>query len=145
MILSEIARFDCHPDWDIYRVGKFCNANGNLLFIGSVIPAVSILSKPGLISVKDKAGPIHVDVGMLKIVPRKKDILDVRDDFIPISTKDFKNTVKCSFTEWREYRTPILRVLFLHVLLVWEHRYWSSYNYTSPKLVTDQTGGFHVR
>ena len=101
-LIIEIARFDCHPNWDIYRVGKFCNADGNLFFIWSVIPAVSILSKPGLISMKDYAGPVHVDVGMLEIVPRKKDILDVRDDLIPMRTKDFKDTVKSSFTEGRE-------------------------------------------
>ncbi|PWR71750.1 hypothetical protein ACKUB1_15985 [Methanospirillum stamsii] len=51
---------------------------------------------------KDQAGPVHVDVGMLKIVSRKKDILDVRDDFITISIKHFKDTVKRSFTEVRE-------------------------------------------
>jgi hypothetical protein len=51
---------------------------------------------------KDYAGPVHVDVGMLKIVPRKKYILNVRDNFIPISIKDFKDKVKSSFTEGRE-------------------------------------------
>ena len=101
-LIIEIARFDCHPNWDIDRVRKFCNANGNLFFIWTVIPVVSILTEQGLISMKDNAGPVHVDVGMLEIIPRKKDILDVRDDFFPISTKNFKNTVKCSFTEGRK-------------------------------------------
>lgn len=41
-LIIEIARFDCHPNWDIDRVRKFCNANGNLFFIWPVIPAVSI-------------------------------------------------------------------------------------------------------
>jgi len=34
-----------------------------------------------------------------QIIPRKKNIRDVRDDFIAIITKDFKNTVKRSFAE----------------------------------------------
>jgi hypothetical protein len=67
-----------------------------------MIPAVPILSKSGLSAMKDNTGPVHVDVGMLEIVPRKKDIMDVRDDFFPISTKDFKDAVKCSLTERTE-------------------------------------------
>jgi len=51
---------------------------------------------------KDNAGPVHVDVGMLKIVLRKKNFLDVRDNFIPISTKDFKDMVQDSLAERRK-------------------------------------------
>ena len=92
-LIIEIARFDCHPNWIL--IGSESSVTPTVIcFIRSVIPAVSVLSKPGLIAMKDYAGPVHVDVGMLKIVPRKKYILDVRDDFIPISTKDFKDTVK---------------------------------------------------
>ena len=39
---------------------------------------------------------------MLEIIPRKKDILDVRDYFFPIITKNFKDAVKCSLTEGTE-------------------------------------------
>ena len=67
-----------------------------------MIQAVSILSKPGFIAMKDYAGPVHVDVGMLKILTSKKYILDVRNNFIPISTKYFKQTLKSSFTERKE-------------------------------------------
>jgi hypothetical protein len=67
-----------------------------------VIPAVSILSKSGLSPMKDNTGPVHVDVGMLEIIHRKKDILDIRDDFFTMSTKDFKDAIKCSFTEGRK-------------------------------------------
>lgn len=42
---------------------------------------------------KDQAGPVHGGVGMVKIIPRKKDIRDVRDDFIAIITTDFKDSV----------------------------------------------------
>jgi hypothetical protein len=51
---------------------------------------------------KDNIGPVHVNVGMLKIIPGKKDILDVRDDLTLISSKDFKDPVKGSFAEGRE-------------------------------------------
>lgn len=64
-----------------------------------MIPAVSILSNPGLIPIKNQAGPVYGGVGILEIVPRKKDIPDVREDLIPNSTKDFKDTVKRSFAE----------------------------------------------
>ena len=101
-LIIEIARFDCHPNWDIDRVGKFCNANGDLFFIWPMIPAVAILSKPGFCAMKDYAGPVHVDVGMLKIVSRKQDVLDVRDDLIPVGPKGFQDTVQCSFAEGRE-------------------------------------------
>jgi hypothetical protein len=61
---------------------------------------------------------------LLKIVPRKEYILDVRDDFIPISTKDFKDTVKCSLAEGREEKfgkhlrpiDPVVRSLYTEVI-----------------------------
>jgi hypothetical protein len=101
-LIIEIAGFDCHPNRDIDRVGKFCDADGDLFLIWPVIPAVAILSQLGLSTVKDDAGPIHVDVGMLKVIPRKKDILDVGDDHIPIGAKGFKDTVEGSFAEGRQ-------------------------------------------
>ncbi|MBP2144568.1 hypothetical protein J2129_000022 [Methanofollis sp. W23] len=73
---------------------------------------------------KNDAGPVHVDVGMLKIISLKKDVLDVRDDFIPVSTKDFKDTIQCSFAEWGEikfsknFRTvdPFVRPFYAEVI-----------------------------
>ncbi|WP_219970655.1 hypothetical protein [Methanospirillum lacunae] len=70
------------------------------------------------------AGPIHVDVGMLKIIPQKEYILDIRDDFFPINTKDFKDTVKSSFAEGREGKfskhfrpvDPVMRPLYAEVI-----------------------------
>jgi hypothetical protein len=47
-----------------------------------VIPAVAILPELRLSAVKDDAGPVHVDVGMLEVIPRKKDILEVGNDLI---------------------------------------------------------------
>ncbi len=38
---------------------------------------------------------------MLKVIPCKKDILDVGDDFFPVDTKGFKDTVESSFAEGR--------------------------------------------
>jgi hypothetical protein len=70
-----------------------------------MISTVTILSKMGFIAMKDYTGPVHVDVCVLKIVSQKKDILDVRDDYTPISTKDFKDTIKSSFAEGREGNT----------------------------------------
>ena len=123
-LIIEIARLDGHPNWDIDWGGKFSNANGNLFFIWTVISAVSILTEPGLITMKDNTGPVHVNVGMLEIIPGKKDILDVRDDLIPIRSKDFKDPIKGSFAEGREgkylkyFRTvdPIMRSLDAKVI-----------------------------
>jgi len=42
---------------------------------------------------KDNTGPVHVDVGMRILYHEKKPILDVRDDFISINTKDFKDSI----------------------------------------------------
>ena len=61
---------------------------------------------------------------MLKIVPQKEYVLDIRDDFFPISTKYFKNTVKCSFAEGREGKfskyfwpvDPVMRPLYAEVI-----------------------------
>ena len=53
---------------------------------------------------KDNTGPVHVDVGMLEIIHRKKDILDIRDDFFTMSTKNFKEAIECSFTEGRKVK-----------------------------------------
>jgi hypothetical protein len=36
---------------------------------------------------------------MLKIIPHKKDILEVGDDCFPVGTKGFKDTVEGSFAE----------------------------------------------
>lgn len=67
-----------------------------------MIPTISLLSKPGLNAVKDDTGPVHVDVGMLKGIPRKENILNIRDDLFPVGTKGFKDTVESSFTEqWK--------------------------------------------
>jgi len=73
---------------------------------------------------KDYVSPVHVDVGMLEIEPRKKDILDVRDDFITISPKDFKDTVQSSFAERRERKflkhfrpvDPVVRPLYVEII-----------------------------
>ncbi len=61
-----------------------------------------MLSKLGLGAIKDDTGPVHVDVGMLKVIPRKEDILDVGDDLFPVGTKGFKDTIEGSLTErWK--------------------------------------------
>ena len=101
-LVIEIARLDCHPNRDIDRVGKFCDTNGDQFLIRPVIPAVAILSELRLSAVKDNAGPVHVDVGMLKVIPRKKDILEVGNDLISVGAKSFKDTIEGSFAEGRE-------------------------------------------
>ena len=67
-----------------------------------VIPAVAILSELRFSAVKDDAGPVHVDVGMLEIIPRKKNILEIGNDLISVGAKSFKDTVESSFAEGRE-------------------------------------------
>jgi len=101
-LVIEIARLDCHPNRDIDRVGKFCDTNGDQFLIRPVIPAVAILSELRLSAVKDDAGPVHVDVGMLEVIPRKKDILEVGNDLISVGAKSFKDTIEGSFAEGRE-------------------------------------------
>lgn len=98
-LIIEIAGFDCQPDRDIDRVGTFGDADRNLFLVGPVIPAVAILSRRGLSTMKNNAGPVHVDGGMLKIISLKKDVLEVGDDFIPVGTRGFKDTVEGSFAE----------------------------------------------
>ncbi len=73
---------------------------------------------------KDNTDQVHVYVGMLEILPGKKDIPDVRDDLIPISIKNFKDPIKGSFAEGWEgkflkcFRTvnPIVRSLDAKVI-----------------------------
>ena len=101
-LIIEIAGFDCHPNRDVDRVGKFGDADGDLFLIWPMIPAVAIFTWLGFSAMKHNAGPVHVDVGMLKIIPRKQDILEVGDDRIPVGTQGFKDTVEGSFAEGQE-------------------------------------------
>jgi len=61
---------------------------------------------------------------MLKFIPLKQDVLDVGDDLFPVGTKGFKDTVECSFAEWREREfgkhfrpvDPFVRPLYAEVI-----------------------------
>lgn len=103
-LIIEIAGFDRHPNRDIDGICKFCDADCNLFFVRPMIMAIAIFSKLSLSAMKNNAGPVHVDVHMLKIISLKKDVLEVRGDFIPVGTKDFKDTIQCSFAEGREIK-----------------------------------------
>jgi hypothetical protein len=63
-LIIEIARFDFIPIG--ICIGPESSVTPTVIcFIGLVIPAVSILSNPGLIAMKDQAGPVYIDAGML--------------------------------------------------------------------------------
>jgi len=86
--------------------------------------AVTIFPEFCFIAMENNACPIHVDVGMLKFIPCEKHILDVKNYFFFVGSKDLKNTVQSSFAKFVEAKfcqnfrpgDPFVRPLYTEVI-----------------------------